>query len=127
MIRMKCTLQRGIPAVTIWLTGRLKTLDGEAIPYVIVHQSSHYCGPVEGQPNEIHDRHGYRLSPNYDRLTPEQALETGDCYSQYAFHAAVGVYSRSARAQVMNVALVFASGGAPCAPAGRQTLQAQSR
>ena len=31
---------------------------------------------------------GYRYSPNYDRLTPEQALRTADCYSQYAFDAA---------------------------------------
>ena len=88
MIRTTRNLQGGIPAGTIWLGRKLKTLDSEAIPYVIVHELAHYCGPVDGSPNEIHDRHGYRYSPNYDRLTPEQALRTADCYSQYAFDAA---------------------------------------
>jgi hypothetical protein len=88
MIRTTRNLQGGTPAGTIWLTRRLKSLDSEGIPYVMVHELAHYCGPVEGQPNEINDRHGYRPSPNYDRLTPEQALQTADCYSQYAFDAA---------------------------------------
>jgi peptidoglycan hydrolase-like protein with peptidoglycan-binding domain len=81
-------MQGGVPAGSIYLCSKLYTLDDEAIPYVMIHELAHFVGPRYDNPNAITDVGGYQgLGARYDHITPRQALNTADCYSQFAFEA----------------------------------------
>jgi hypothetical protein len=80
-------MQGGIPAGSIYLCSKLYTLDAAAIPYVMIHELAHYVGPRSDKPNAITDLGGYQGRLSYNHITPQQALKTADCYSQFAFEA----------------------------------------
>jgi hypothetical protein len=77
------TLDGTLPAGSIYLCPKARTLGVEAFTYVIIHELAHFTGPIL---NGIVDHAYFHRDPKkYAGLTAALAFRNADSYSQFAF------------------------------------------